>query len=434
MTTSRYSRHPDAGLVPSTAAAPGITALSCRGAGEQRGVVILVITVSLLVTATLATLVAARIGLFEQKFSGIDMRDKEVYTAAIGGLEYGLSWLRDNVATLDFQGGRADGLGGSDTAPGYHTQLTADSYEHHITYTLKTPANPQRAALPAIVEVRSQAVAHNDSQVRKTVVSDVMIGRVINPFAGTPTEGPPVFSGPALMIEGCISAPITGQPVIYPGAGHAIGTTSGIAGAGATGAVIEQCLASGATRQCPAGAAAGQCPAVTPAAKVGLDPQAADLWSAIFIEGFSPHHLSLLSRDEATAATVLHINGDYPHSAGQPGWSGGDWQASVGTPERPVILYFDAAAGCPAIAAGVTIHGLVYYPSGCGEPGVIRGTVYGTVAIAGNVQALGDSARIIGRSLDFSHLASPGSGTRIHPGLSKHLLRYAVIPGSWRDF
>ncbi|MFA5495800.1 MAG: hypothetical protein WC247_13580 [Porticoccaceae bacterium] len=433
MTTSRYKRRPDGGIAPS-AGTRGWLAPRRGAGGAQRGLVILVITVSLLVTASLATLMVARVGLFEQKFSGVDMRDKEVYAAAMGGLEHGLSWLRENVTTLDFRGGRADGLGGADTAPGYRTQLTADGYDHHITYTLKTPANPDKAAMPAIVEVRSRAVALNDSQVRKSVATDVMIGRVINPFAGTPAEGPLIFTGPALMIEGCVTGGGRGNPALYPGMGHAMGTTSGIAGAGPTAQAIEGCLASGVVRQCAEGVAAHQCPLLAPTAKVALDPRADNLWSAIFAEGFTPQHLRLLSQDETASAVVLHVDGGYPHTAGQPGWSGGDWHASAGTPERPVILYFDASAGCPAIAAGVTVHGLVYYPPGCGEKGVIRGSVHGTVAIAGNLLDLGESARIFGRTLDFSHLGGLGGGTRIHPGLSKDLIRFAAIPGSWRDF
>ena len=67
--------------------------VSAQGGSLQKGVAILAITILLLLVATLGTLMVGRVGLFEQKMVGTDVRSKEVYSAAIGGLEYGVNWF-----------------------------------------------------------------------------------------------------------------------------------------------------------------------------------------------------------------------------------------------------------------------------------------------------------------------------------------------------
>src|SRR5690606_24786079 len=116
--------------------------VSAQGGSLQKGVAILAITILLLLVATLGTLMVGRVGLFEQKMVGTDVRSKEVYSAAIGGLEYGVNWFNeDNV--LDLAWSDDDGYGIScagDTAtpdPAMpDTDINDDSYAHSITYTL----------------------------------------------------------------------------------------------------------------------------------------------------------------------------------------------------------------------------------------------------------------------------------------------------------
>src|SRR5690606_36012620 len=238
--------------------------------GNQQGAAILVITILLLLVATIGTLMVGRVGLVEQKAVGTDVRSKEVYSAAIGGLEYGVSWFRENFTELDFQGGEANGVGGSDVAPTYQTALNADTYDHEITYLLRTAANPDDSGMPVVVQVISTAVAQSDSHIKKTVSVEVMMARVTSPFANATPGGDPVFSGPPIMVEGCVDpGSIGGNPAVFPYGGPVIGTTSGLA----DNPDVQSCLATGALRECPAGHhPQATCPTVSSSSRVALDP------------------------------------------------------------------------------------------------------------------------------------------------------------------
>ncbi len=73
----------------------------------QRGAVVLVISVVLLIAVTLVVMYAARVGLQDQRISGNQYRHKQAFAAAEAGLEYAASYLRANP-TLH-SGNAADG-------------------------------------------------------------------------------------------------------------------------------------------------------------------------------------------------------------------------------------------------------------------------------------------------------------------------------------
>src|SRR5690606_41825149 len=142
-----------------------------------KGVSILAITILLLLVAILGTLMVGRVGLFEQKMVGTDVRSKEVYSAAIGGLEYRVNWFNeDNVLDLAWRDADGDGIScAGDTAtpdPAMpDTDLNADSYAHTITYTLTKCLHQP----PAIARGSSLAVAPADSHVQKTVYVQMIL-------------------------------------------------------------------------------------------------------------------------------------------------------------------------------------------------------------------------------------------------------------------
>jgi Tfp pilus assembly protein PilX len=96
------------------------------GSSRQNGVAILVITVLILLVATVGTLMIGRVGLMEQKAVGADIRSEEIYSAAIAGLEAGVNWLKEDASTtgcganyeyLNWSDADGDGLGeAGDTA------------------------------------------------------------------------------------------------------------------------------------------------------------------------------------------------------------------------------------------------------------------------------------------------------------------------------
>lgn len=414
----------------------------------QRGAAILAITMLILIVATIGTLMVGRVGLFEQKAVGMDVRSKEVYSAAVGGLDYGLKWFEDHFADTDlWDTSSADATGkGATASPDSlaNADLNADDYSHQITYTLKSPMDPEKG-VPVVVEVASTATAVNDSHVSKTVTVDVVIG-VVKAFAPNGDAGnPDVFTGPPILIEGCTSSSntITGQPDIiynFPN-GVAVGTTTSMMdtdndGIPDTQVSVEDCIdiddidahlnlcdSNNNCEDADAFVAGGGEFRDTPDS-----PQS--LWSTIF---GTNTQADLYVLEAQSPTRILIVDATYPHYAGQPNWNGQQWHANVGTATAPVILFFDTSVGCPSINGGTEIYGLVYYETvDCGNQGWGGGTIHGTVAKAGDLSKLNANAVIIDTDIDFSEDVGDDEETIDLDTLD--IVKYAEIPGSWRDY
>ncbi len=103
----------------------------------------------------------------------------------------------------------------------------------------------------------------------------------------------------------------------------------------------------------------------------------------------------------------------------------GRWTRSLGSPSRPVALYFPAAPGCPEFAPGMRIFGIVFIDSGCSSQFTQqRLEIHGSLVINGGLDATAGQ-------LQLSHisLADPRY-TQLH----FPVLRSVPVPGSWSDF
>src|SRR5690606_538495 len=132
-----------------------------RHQARESGVAILAITIILLLVATIGTMMVGRVGLFEQKLTGTDVRSKEVYAAATKGLEYGVMWVRKHKD--ESPAGLADALANPPQLD--PTEMGADFYEHEITYNLKVKGSRADwedggpVIKPVVIEVVSKATA-----------------------------------------------------------------------------------------------------------------------------------------------------------------------------------------------------------------------------------------------------------------------------------
>jgi hypothetical protein len=417
---------------------------------RESGVAILAITIILLLVATIGTMMVGRVGLFEQKLTGTDVRSKEVYAAATKGLEYGVMWVRKHKD--ESPAGLAEALASlPELDP---TEMGADFYEHEITYNLKVKGSGADwedggpVIKPVVIEVVSKATAQQDSHVSKIVRVDVMIGSqpFFSPGGGKKAN---VLDGPPIMIEGCTTpGAVTGSPnVVYNyGEGVAIGTTAGTAG----GVAMEECIDAADINvhldlcdinndpdSCSNSDAisAGEALAAGVEFRDALDePQS--LWATVF--GANTSFADLKAMEKMYPENILIVDTSYPHYEGQPSWNGNTWHDNTGTAGEPVIIYFDASVGCPPINGNTTVHGLVYYAKvDCGNQGWGGGTVFGTVAKSGDLQKFNANATIVSTSLDFNYLGEEGEGGEgdddiYDPGLGHK--RFSEIPGSWRDF
>lgn len=420
---------------------------SWRMCSAQRGAATLTITVVLLLVATLSALMAAQVGLMEQRLSGTDIRRTEVYAAATGGLEYALNRLerlmRESRSQqtaeifLDPTRWEAGYFGegarlvisadsNSDWLPAgtvavadeersfYPLPMVADAYQYEVVYTALTPMDDPEGATPIVIDVVVTARASADSHVQKTVGVAVTLG-----FSPLFPWSDGNFYTPPVVLEGCITGLIQGQPGVFPGSGLAVATTQGLA----AGVAINDCLTADQLKECSAGHAGSHhsCPSLSQTSLGVAQPQGS-LWNTIF----GPISRAELKDVAARYPNrLLWVDQSFTH----PGWSGDQWHLDVGTSQQPVILFFADAVGCPALSGSVHIHGVIYFENAeCGVHGWGDGIIHGTVAVAGDLDNLNGNSRVMATEMGFTADVDDrrfGWTYRFH---------YAEVPGSWRDF
>ena len=360
----------------------------------QRGMATLMVTLILLIVSTLSALAVSRSVFFEQKVTGSDIRNKEVYASAIGGLDYGVEWLRDQVEVWSDLVGGVGTVNATATPDAMaSTSQGVDTYDHFITYTLLTEADTE----PALIKVTSTATAQNDSQVTKTVEVYVLQSSLLTPSAA---------DGPPLLVENCIPAGaniVGGTPNITTGAsGYAIGTVDG----------TTDCINEGKFD------AFDENGNSIPLVKVAAT-NATGLWGSIF-GNLTETDFQIMARD--FPAKFVYVDSSYS-STGYYSFNGNTWHEDLGSSTNQVILYFDSSADCPPINGGTVIYGLVYFETeGCTGNGWGGGEIHGTTAIEGDLNKFNSNASLIDLELDnFS-----GGNTNYN--------FISMVPGSWRDF
>ncbi|MCA1805813.1 MAG: hypothetical protein LC646_10865 [Xanthomonadaceae bacterium] len=154
-------------------------------------------------------------------------------------------------------------------------------------------------------------------------------------------------------------------------------------------------------------------------------PGAGQLWEALFEIGKTEHRQR--SEQERLAVQAGELA---PHERTYY-WvddSNRQWPDQFGSPSHPVWIVFSAAAQCPDLPDGLTIHGIVYYETGLS--GQCDASGWGQISLHGSLLVEGDLVNLAGGG-HYHHYE------HAHPdGLAAHLkpLRVARIPGTWRDF
>jgi len=362
---------------------------------KQRGAIALIITVILVVIASLSSLVVNKSAIEEQKRSGIDLRNKEVYAAANGALEYGVYELMRLYNDKNLDGSMnedtpawdvvtAGGIAAASYDPYGDDSVTTlvqgiDAFTPAITYTLLTAENEQ----PAVIEITAPVVGVAETHVTKTVSV-----RVLRENLGTPS----MFNGPPLIVEDCIDpGAVTGTPDITSD-GVAIGTITG-------DSANDNCIDPGHF-DITGGGAIGE--------PVSANPNL-DLFTSMF-GGIS---VETLQEAAEVSGNVYFITSTSP------------WSTNLGSLDSPVILYFAEEAECPSINGGAIIYGLVYYATpegGCTNPGTGNTKIFGTMAFEGDLKKFNSNIELV--KVDYSS----ADGNDVSVSL------ITVLPGSWRDF
>ena len=336
--------------------------------------------------------------------SGISLRNKEVYAAANGALDHGVAqieiWYTDSddttpdwLAVVD-EANDPNALAG-DTATSIYdpdgdtvANTLAQGIDNFalvdtglgaaITYRLLT----DESAEPAIIEVSVTVAGQAESHVTKTLSV-----RVLRTKLGSPSA----YSGPALIVEDCITAgAILGTPDIQA---YDVAIASITGDSGDTNCIDPGHFAFPASDE------------------IAEEIVSDSLFEAMFG--------GAIENDQGIQDMALKSDDVYYITDSSP------WSANLGDATHPVILYFDESSGCPSLSGGVIIFGLVYYdtpPGGCSNPGTGNAKVFGTMAFEGDLNKFNANIEIT--QTDF------GGG----PGAPINVSFITPLPGSWQDF
>lgn len=391
---------------------------------HQKGIAILAIAVILLLVSTLLVFAVGKSSINEQRVVGTDLRVKDIYAAALAGLEMGHNWLDDtnNVFLSADTDGDGD-IDANDDPLILNQAVGDDTFGNTVTVSLRslTPLD----AYPLVVEVISTAMMNNDTHVTKTVSAKYSIT--------TPVGGGSALNGPPLIVEECVLN-TGGTGSVWPNPdGYSIGTINGEP-------ADPGCIDSD-----------------------GLDlnggtvAEIDDTFQSAFVTLFGPGYTEDdLIADAANNDHIIYVDDN----------DGGDWVsvnnwqtdlcttslpttgnnsaqcATPGTPGTTYILYFDSSADCPALNAGVTIYGIVFYETGVDTngDGVISGaevtctnTGWGSGDVYGNVVFSGDMDQLTGNG-DIYYLDGNCDGDCTVWELYDTTRQAQQIPGTFKDF
>ena len=340
---------------------------------RQRGAATLVVALGLLVAASGLVLSVARTRLTEQRLTGNDIRHLREHLAAQALLEHGIARLAADAWRLDWPPA-TDGW-----------QRLALAVPAGLADAGETALGlARRVAAPALVRVRSRA-------------GGVRMEQWVRPLGILSPAGE---RAPPLLSAGCPAA--ASGAAIYP--------------RGADGPQPAAAVWSFAGDPCRAAPWPDLHGGTVRRRKMPRD----GLWPMLF------------SVDREAFQALADADAGRPWRqrrylwAGPGDLAGGAWTRSLGSSERPVALVFPAGLGCPPLAAGVRITGVVFYGGDCSgteTPGA-GARITGTLAFAGRPGRPADTATL----LHVSEAAGP------RPALPFPTLRAPRLPGSWADF
>jgi len=346
--------------------------------GQERGAASLLVALVLMMSITLLTLAVAHTQLTETRMAGNERSHKRLLLHAESAAEAATAVLPQDPSVLVWAPANEDHTLVSRARP----VESAGGVETRVIYRRSDRNSP-------FVEIQALSSAQGGPGIAARVSEQVRLLTVLSPLAE---------SAPPLVINGCLSG--SADVSIRP-----IDTDSN-----AAGDALWRYTAS----PCPALAAIDM-----HAGRTVMKSLDDTLWTTFFS----------VSRDEYARLALAELN--LP-SARRRYWRadpaalvGGKWARSLGNQDRPVVLYFPVATGCPRFAAGVRIFGVVFIDAACPEPlAESRLEVIGTLVINGNANS-GHA------SIELQHIQN---ADRLQTRLAFPTIRVVRMPGSWKDF
>jgi len=379
------------------------------------------VSVVLLLLLTVMSFTAARIGMQQQRLAGTDLRTREVHEAAEAGLEYALTWLRDNTCN---RGSCDPSVCTTNCFPGV-PRVDADS-GYSFTPTVSFTMQPGGFLL-----VQSTALANEDSDIRSVVQQIIRQTDLLTP---TGRQAPPI------VVDGC-SAGHQGNPDIFPRpGGKAIVTLD------PKGQSLGDCLDPGHFDFYLCENAYGNPVLCTSDGhdKDRIHDRSAYLadesanrpnttraaWDYMFEESFAEAVQKAIAANQVYASDNDLPAGDAPdvpyliYNTSSPFTRNGD---TIGTPEHPVIIIVPAVHDCPTFNGGSSIYGFIYFENetACLDQGWGQTEVYGSVIYEGDGNFFTANTNLF----DQGNLDGGGSDDT-----TVFLDDVAKALGSWRDW
>lgn len=357
----------------------------------MRGAATLIITVILLVTSTMIIIFAANQGKILQKLSANQSRNAQAFQAAEAGLEYGLSYLKQNSATIlaNPSGGYIQPFSNSST-----TNVTlANNSKYSIVYTNPIANNY------TIIKITSTGVSDDNTSTR-IVSQEVAFGSLLATIPSTP-----ITSKGAVSITGnsTIANP-SGAIAIASAANVSFGgsgTTVTTLGTGNAGSVQQNVNSLSSTSQNDFFATYFGTNTNSVKAKV----------ANYYTSSSNTNYSATLNGMTGTSIWIDQLSGSTTTINGN---------TTIGSAANPVMLIIN---GNFAVSGNVVIYGFVY---------VIGST--GINTLTGNTQIIGglvttDALNITG-NINVTYNTTVLNNLKNQGAISY----YAKIPGSWKDF
>lgn len=356
-----------------------------HSACHQRGAATLITAMALMMATSSMVLAAVHAQLLNSRANANARASVLDYLLADAGVDYAIHHLQGQFQNLQWtRSANGTEITRASLPAAWLNRLDVEDRQLRLTLS----RSQQR---PSIIDLSARVFDRSSQKLRLEIHLWVRPLSLLSP-AGE--------QAPPLVLDGCIQA-IAGQPDLYP---ERPGVTS-------RAPAIWSSQKAGCHHLTGLDRHQGRV--------IGQRFRPGTLWQSLF--SVSPEAFRQLAAEDAGKSPPRRRY----WLASAAALKNGLWTRSIGTPRQPVVLVFPASLGCPSIAAGVAIYGLVFYETACTSGNnPIQGEIYGTLAING-------SLGVYSQALTLAHISRASSP---QPFLSYPILQVPRLPGTWRDF
>ena len=391
----------------------------------QRGAATLVTVVILSIVSLMIVMSTTENTIMDLRISSNDRSSQEVIQASESGLDYALTWLRDNNLPASPNPLVCSSSSAPTGCPSLTTitssdTTTGETYSYTLTFTAGNRS----------VRVQSEAVADSDTAITATTESWVLQSTT-NLFKSGISMPPP------WVLAGCVTQSPTGTPDTYvlDSANLAVENGTDCSGEDQQGNLKVWSWADDSED--------GVMDALEVGSEITMNQARFDCsetecsWNRYFntsltdAKALATDYTSGFTCGAPTVSPSLYLfdasqpvnTGDISGSCSSTGVD----DKTLGTPSTPVVIIVPDSAGCPKFNGGITVYGIVYYEStDCSANGWGGATVYGSVMWEGDVAKPNANSEFI--EVDYEDQGD------LNSVFNASVTDANRLAGTWKDF